>query len=30
MEMADDDPEYLKKYSERVAAEADQSNEAHR
>jgi len=28
--MADDDPEYLKKYSERVAAEADESNEAHK
>ena len=30
LEMADDDPEYLKRYSERVAAEADQSNEAHK
>jgi|TARA_B110000285_G_C15066714_1_gene585566 hypothetical protein len=30
LEMADDDPKYLERYSERVAAEADESNEAHK
>lgn len=30
LEMAEDDPKYLERYSERVAAEADESNEAHK
>lgn len=29
LEMAEDDPKYLERYSERVAAEADESNMIH-